>query len=184
MDPDLRRRLESFLRPLFQDLDGTSRYDAVERIARIAHVLYAPATPEEAHDFELLLLFHGLEKWLGRMGSISRTVLAVPGIDEADLRRVAASVRRLDAPLLDAERAVAAAILIDSAGLRGLADRFAGARRDGNSLPDVLRAALAEGSSPEWLPPAAESWLRARRTSRREVCRRMLEELDLDDRPR
>ena len=36
MDRDLRLSLETFLRPFYQDLDGASRFDDVERIARIA----------------------------------------------------------------------------------------------------------------------------------------------------
>ena len=182
MNPDLRARLEDFLRPLHQDLDGASRFDEVERIAAIARRLHSPAAGEE-RAFELLLLLHRLGKWREKVGNISRTVLAVGDIGEGDLRRTAASIRRLDAPQSAAERAVAAAILIDSAGVRGLTERFAGARREGNSLMDVLRAAASDTLVPDWLPLAAEAWLHSRREARREVCRRLLEELALEDEP-
>ena len=180
MDRELRARLESFLKPLYQDVDGASRFDEVERVARIARRLYVPPAPEDAHAFELLLLFHRLGGWLARVGNLSRTVLVV-GIPEADLRRVAASTKRLDAPLSAAERAVAAAILIDEAGVRGLIHRFSHARREGSSLMDVVRAAMADVDVPEWLSPQAEEWLHARREARREACRKLLEELSLDD---
>jgi hypothetical protein len=177
MDRDLRLRLETFLRPFYQDLDGASRFDDVERIARIAHKLYVP--PEsDTRAFELLLLFHRLGPWLEKVGNLSRTLLGVPGLTEAELRQTAAAIRRLDAPVTSAERAVAAAVLIDGAGVRGLTELFGRARREGNSLMDVLRAALSDVIVPAWLSPQAEERLHERRESRREVCRRLLEELD------
>lgn len=173
--------LESFLKPLYQDLDGVSRWDEVERIAKIARRLYAPAAPGDARAFELLLLFHRLGKWLDKVGNLSRVTLAVPGVGETELRRTAMSIQRLDAPVTEAERAVAAAVLIDSAGIRGLTEHFARARREGSSMMDILRNVLSDVAVPEWLPPNAEEWLHRRRESRREVCRRLLEELSLDD---
>jgi hypothetical protein len=177
LDRDLRQRLESFLRPLYQDLDGVSRFEEVERIAAIARRLY----PADDRAFELLLLFHRLGKWLDKVGNLSRTVLAVGGLTEVELRRTAASIARLGEPVTEGERAVAAAILVDSAGVRGLTELFTRARREGSSLMDVLRAALSDVAAPEWLPPRAEEWLHARREARRQVCRRLLEELELDD---
>jgi hypothetical protein len=178
MDRDLHLRLETFLRPFYQDLDGASRFDDVERIARIARKLYVPAAAADARAFELLLFFHRLGNWLGKVGNFSRTLLGVPGLTDADLRQTAASIRRLDAPVTDAERAVAAAVLIDGAGVRGLTELFGRARREGNSLMDVLRASLSDVAVPAWLPTHAEEWLHARREARREVCRKLLEELD------
>jgi hypothetical protein len=180
LDEKLRESLETFLRPFYQDLDGASRFDEAERIARIARRLYNPS-PADARAFELLLLFHRLGHWLEKVGNLSRTVLAVPGLEETELRRVAVSIRRLGAPESPAERAVAAATLIDGAGVRGLAELLGRARREGSSLMDVLRASLSDVSAPEWLTPQAQSWLFARREARREVCRRLLEELSLED---
>ena len=153
----------------------------MERIAKIARRIYTPASAEDARAFELLLAFHKLDKWLDKVGNISRTVLAVREVNEAELRRTAASIRRLDEPATDAERAVAAAILIDGAGVRGLAEHFARARREGSSQMDVLRNVLSDVFVPDWLPEPAHEWLHARREARREVCRRLLEELSLDD---
>lgn len=172
--------LATFLRPLYQDLDGISRLEDVERVAKIARRLYKPATAEDARAFELLLAFHKLEKWLDKVGNISRTALAVSEVSEGELRRTAASIKRLEEPVSDAERAVAAALLIDSAGVRGLAEHFARARREGSSQMDVLRNVLSDVFVPEWLPESALEWLHARREARREVCKRLLEELSLD----
>jgi hypothetical protein len=171
--------LEEFLRPLYQDLDGASRVAEVERIAAIARRLYTPPAAEVL-SFDLLLQFHRLGRWLEKVGNLSRTVLAT-GIAENELRRTAASIARLDEPVTEAERAVAAAVLIDGAGVRGLTELFTRARREGNSLMDVLRAALSDVEEPEWLSPRAAQWLHVRRESRRELCRKLLQELQLED---
>jgi hypothetical protein len=169
--------LQSFLRPLYQDLDGVSRFDDVERVAAIARRLYVPA---DDRAFELLLLFHGLGRWLEKVGNLSRAVLTT-GLSEADLRATAASIRRLDNPSTDAERAVAAALLIDSAGVRGFAERLSRARREGSSVEDVVRHALAETIVPAWVPSSAREWLARRYEGRREVCRAILDEIALTD---
>ena len=179
MDKDLRDRLEMFLRPLYQDLDGASRLDEIRRIGEIAHQL--DPNPSDPRALELLLLFHGLGRWLEKVGNISRTTLVVQGLTEEELRATAASIRRLGAPVTDAERAVAAAVLVDEAGIRGLTEQFARARREGNSLMDVVRAAVSDVSIPEWLPENAEEWLHKRREARRKVCSGLLEELARDD---
>ena len=46
---------------------------------------------------------------------------------------------------------------------------------------DVLRNVLSDVFVPEWLPESARDWLHARREARREFCKRLLEELSLDD---
>jgi hypothetical protein len=175
-----RKRIESFLRPLYQDLDGASRFDEIERVAAIARRLYVPSNDADARHFELLLLFHGLGRWLEKVGNLSRAVLTI-GLSETELRQVAASIRSLANPSTDAERALAAALLIDSAGVRGLAERLSRARREGSSLLDVIRNALADAIEPKWLPERAWPWLRVRREARREMCRAILAELSLDD---
>ena len=181
MDADLRRRLETFLRPLYQDLDGHSRVDEVERIATIARSLYAPRDAAAERSFELLLLFHLLGRWLEKVGNVSRTALAVGGLSEDELRRTAASIRRLEEPQSDEEKAVAAAVLIDTGGVRGLADKFARARREGSSMLDVVRDAVAHAWIPEWVPESAREWLTARYEARRQMCRQVLDELSLAD---
>ena len=91
MDRDLRRRMETFLRPFYQDLDGASRFDDVERIARNARKLYVP-DENDARAFELLQLFHRLGFLLEKVGNLSRTLLGVPGLTETELRRHARAV--------------------------------------------------------------------------------------------
>ncbi|GAC1402109.1 MAG: hypothetical protein NVSMB68_16240 [Thermoanaerobaculia bacterium] len=177
VDAQLRARLVTFLRPLYQDLDGVSRFEDVERIAAIAHRIH----PAASRHFELLLLFHGLGKWLGKLGNLSRVLLTVSGLEEAELREIDASIRKLEAPQSDTERAVAAAILIDNSGVRGLAQRFAQARREGHSVIDVVREALADSWIPEWVPAPARPMLEARLDARVAFCRAILDEVEIQD---
>ena len=113
------KSLESFLKPLYQDLDGISRFDDVERIGAVARRLAAPT-----RELELLILFHALPGWLDKVGNLSRTLLACD-VTEGELRQTAASLKRLDRPETDAERVVASAIAIDNAGVYGLARQLA-----------------------------------------------------------
>jgi hypothetical protein len=163
--------LQRFLLPLFQDLDGVSRLDDAERIARIAYELH----PQRTRSLELLLAFHLLGHWLDKVGNASRTALNT-GISETELRKTAASIRRLDAPLTDEERAVAAAILIDHAGPRGLAEKFSRARREGHTVLDAARDALADTQVPEWMSDHAREMLQHRRAQRDTFARAVLEE--------
>lgn len=163
--------LQRFLLPLFLDLDGVSRLDDAERIARIAYQLH----PRRTRSLELLLAFHLLGHWLEKVGHASRAALNT-GISESELRKTAASIRRLDAPLTDEERAVASAILIDSAGARGLAEKFARARREGHTIADAAREAIAETHVPEWMNDDARELLQRRRADRDAFARQILEE--------
>ncbi len=180
LDDALRRRLESFLRPLYQDLDGASRFDEIERVATIARLLFVPLHGIDVRAFELLLLFHGLGRWLEKVGNLSRAVLTL-GLTEGELRKTAASIRRLEEPVTDAERAVAAALLIDSAGVRGLAERLSRARREGSTVMDVVGLAIAEMAVPEWFPSSARPLLDSRFETRRMFCRAILDEISISD---
>jgi hypothetical protein len=164
-----RERLMAFLRPLYQDLDGVSRVDDVERIAALARRLH----PIASDALELLLAFHLLGTWLEKVGNASRTTLAT-GIADAELRRTATSIRRLEDPQTDEERAVAAAVLIDGAGVRGLAERFARSRREGRSVIDVAREAVGEDEVPGWMSDEARAMLDERRARRKEFAAAVL----------
>ncbi len=184
MDPSVRAKAEGFIRPLYQDLDGISRYHDVERVERIARILFKAESEAEEHQFTLLLLFHGLERWLKKVGSVSRASLIIgEGVSEGDLRRVSESLSRLDSPVTPAEKALAAAILIDASGAHGLAVRFAHARREGSSAVEIAREEMGPSERPSWLDPRATQWLDRRDATRREVCARVLGELQLEDAP-
>ena len=170
----MTRELETFLRPLYQDLDGVSRFDDVERIGNIARRLTGPS-----RELDLLVLFHLLGTWLEKLGNLSRVKLAIADLTEEELRRTAASIRRLDAPESEAERAVAAAILIDGAGVRGFAEKLSRSRREGQSILDVARTEVAQ--PPAWMDERARNWLAARSAERRRVCQLLFAEMAGED---
>jgi hypothetical protein len=68
-------------------------------------------------------------------------------------------------------------MLIDGAGVRGLAQRIAGARREGHTLTDVIREAVTDAWIPAWLPESARPMLEKRFEARRKFCEALLEEL-------
>lgn len=183
MDPQLLERLLQFLKPLYQDLDGVSRFDEVERVSAIARELHVPVSDQDRLGFELLLLFQGLGGWLARLGNVSRTVLVVgAGLHESDLQRVAGSLRRLDAPETLEERALGSAALIDQAGVFGLASRFLRARREGMGPAEVAREILSsEELLPAWILPAAKPRVLERWKARRQFCEQLLRESRLED---
>lgn len=168
--------LIGFLRPLYQDLDGVSRLDGALRIGAIARRLAPPS-----RELELLIFLHPLGNWLDKVGNLSRVTLAVGDVTESELRRTAASIKRLDAPVSDAERAVVAALLIDSAGARGFAERLSRARREGSSIAEVCQEALREEPPPEWLDERATAWLQTRREARVRMAEAVLAEAELQD---
>jgi hypothetical protein len=170
MDDALRERLQAFLRPHYQDLDGASRSDDAERIGAIARRLTEPS-----RELELLILFHPLGSWLEKLGNLSRVLLAVGDVTENELRRAAMSIRRLDAPETEAERAIASAILIDGAGVRGLAERLSRSRREGQTIVDVI--SKEPPVAPEWMNDTAREMLERRIAARAEFCRAIREEL-------
>ena len=175
--------LDAFLRPLYQDLDGGSRMEDAGRVSAIAREIYTPLSTRAERELDLLLRFRGIGGWLNKMGNLSRTVLAVRDVSEAELRVTAESIRRLDEPQTEVERAVAGAMLIDASGVRGLAERLARARREGLSVADVVREALGDAGCPDWMPERGGPWLLLRQQARRDLCRQILEETALGDFP-
>ena len=183
IDSAFRERLVSFVRPLYQDLDGGTRFEDVERIARIARLLYRPETEQDEYALEILLLLAGLEKWLEKIGNQSRCLLVVgPPLTHSDLRRAIQSIHRLEQPASAAERAVAAARLIDDCGVRGLAQRISRARREGFSISESVMESAARTAPPSWLvDPKAIRLLEQREGRRIEFANQLREENELID---
>ena len=72
---------------------------------------------------------------------------------------------------------MAAAAIIDAAGVRGLAERLTRARREGMTVDDVARAELREVEVPEWFSAEAREMWMERVEAKRDVCRKILDEL-------
>ena len=164
-------RLLSVLRPIYQDLDGSSHETEMERVAQIARKLTEPT-----RDLELLLLLYPAAKWLEKPRNFSRLALAGDATED-ELRIALTSLRRLGHPQTAEERAIASAIVIDRSGVRGLAESFAHARREGRSIGDVARDAIAETTVPEWMSDEAAAMLEDRLRARRAFCEALLAEL-------
>ena len=118
-------------------------------------------------------------RWLEKVGNLSRAVLTTGLSESSCVRRRPRSAGSRD-PSTNAERAVAAALLIDRAGVRGFAERLSRSRREGNSVQ--------EWSATRWRrrscrigcrPPRGSGW-RSDMKARREVCRGILAELALE----
>jgi hypothetical protein len=170
LEPEIRETLLTVLRPIYQDLDGLSREGDIERVSRIAHAL-----TQKTRELELLLLLYPAAKWLEKAGNLSRVSLA-SGITEDELRERSASLRQLARPRSDAERALAAALLIDQSGVRGLAEMFGRAKREGRSVADIASEIAAENTIPEWMSDEAAEMLEERLQTRRGFCEALLRE--------
>ena len=181
--PDFQDSLLNFIKPLYQDLDGTSRFEEVERVRRIAERLYQPLIDQDRRVFALLLLFQGLGPWLNKVGNQSRVLLAMGNhVTEAELRTIVDSLRRSPQPQSAAEIALAAARVIDTAGVRGLVSRFAAARREGTNPVEVARTVLADGEPTAlWMTPEAQAWVSMRHAKTVQLCRDVLAETDVED---
>ena len=164
-------QLLTVLRPIYQDLDGVSHEPEIERVGSLARRFMEPT-----RELELLLLLYPAAKWLEKPRNLSRLALT-GGATEDELRRALKSIRRLRQPQTAEERALASAVLIDDSGLRGLAESFAHARREGRSLVDVARDAIAENTIPEWMGDEAAAILEERLRERRRFCEAVLREV-------
>lgn len=170
--------LISFVRPLYQDLDGRSRFEDTERVASIARLLHTPSSESERREMELLLVFEGLGDWLKKLGNVSRTLLALGDVlHPGELRKVTESLARLELPQSSSEIALAAARIIDGSGVRALVQRTSVARREG-STPDSVVMEVAEEAMvvPDWMPAKAKAMVSERFAKRLDVCRAILAE--------
>ena len=164
-------QLLTVLRPIYQDLDGITHEAEIDRVSQIARMLV-----ESTRELDLLLLLYPAVKWLEKPRNFSRVALT-GGVPEDELRATLASIRRFPHPQSREERAVASAILIDRSGLRGLAESFAFARREGRSVADVAREAIADNTIPEWMDDRAAVMLEERLQQRRAFCQALLAEV-------
>lgn len=164
-------QLLAVLRPIYQDLDGVSREPQIERVAHLARRFTDPT-----RDLELVILLYPAARWLEKPRNLSRIALT-GGVTEDELRRALTSIRRLPQPQTPEERAIASAILIDESGVRGFAESLARARREGRSIVEVARDAIAENTIPEWMSDEAAAMLEERLRLRREFCEALLREV-------
>ena len=130
MDPEIRQRIEQFVRPLYAGLDGVQTFDRVDRLR--AHIAAIRETPVEGvridEDLlELLLLLHGAVDRLGSLAAGGRLDLFLRGLGLGeDLVRGArvALGRFRDDPRRPEETLVHDALLLEAAGVVAAAERL------------------------------------------------------------
>ena len=143
MDPEIRRRIEQYVRPLYAGLDGVQTFDRVDRLrAHIAAIRDASGEGLRVDEdlLELLLLLHGAADRLGSLAAGGRLDLFLRGLGLAeDLvrgARVAVSRFRED-PRRPEEELVHDALLLESAGVVAAAERLMAA---GKKRVPLIRA--------------------------------------------
>lgn len=175
-----REAIVRFVRPLLQDLDGQSRLPEVERVARIASRLTDDL--DEMKNRDLLFYLHPLGSWLRKPGNRSRALLALSGIvSDKELFRVENSISRLEAPQTISEIALASAMLIDRAGVRGAVQQLASARREGLTIDEAVQKLLEDEPAPSWMPENALELWNQRRKARAGFIHSFQNETELRD---
>lgn len=123
---DVRRRIETFVRPLYAGLDGVQTFDRVARLEGWLSELGAEAL-EEREWLELLTLFHGVADRLGRGGAGSRLELFLRslGVDGSWVRELPAALERIESrPQDEAEELLHDALLLEASGVLAAARRL------------------------------------------------------------
>jgi hypothetical protein len=150
--PDLLRRVEELVCPLYAGLDGVQTFDRVERLRRHLAAL-APSGAGDPELLALLLLLHGAVDRLGSLAAGGRLDLFLRGLGlpEERSRRVRQGLARLGsqaAPQGPEEELLHDAMLLDAAGVVAAAGRLMAAGRKRTPLARAL-AQLDPGPAPE-----------------------------------
>ncbi len=131
MEPETRRRIEQYVRPLYAGLDGVQTFDRVDRLhAHIAAIRSAigESAPRIDDDLlELLLLLHGAVDRLGSLAAGGRLDLFLRGLGLAEdlVRGVRTALGRFrDNPRRPEEELLHDALLLESAGVVAAAERL------------------------------------------------------------
>src|SRR5690349_12636028 len=80
LSPEVQRRVEEMVRPLYAGLDGVQTFDRVDRLRRQLAALGTMPEGGDADLLELLLLLHGVVDRLGSLASGGRLDLFLRGL--------------------------------------------------------------------------------------------------------
>jgi hypothetical protein len=150
IDPNVRRQVEQFVRPLYAGLDGVQTFDRVDRLHAHIDAIRDESTVEE-ELLDLLLLLQGVTDRLGSLAPGGRLDLFLKGLglSEGLARRVRTGLGRLpDEPRGAEEELIHDALLLESAGVVATAGRLMAAGRKRTPVGRAL-AQLDPGPSAE-----------------------------------
>ncbi len=178
----VRAQIESWVRPLYAELDGVDTFPVVERrAARVARLLDGEAVDEVY--LELLLLFHGTVKGLGSTDPRGRWWLFLRGLGIADVRIHHLSqglARWEESPAGPEEEALHDAVLLEEVGVLAAASRIWRAGRKRVALTRAV-STLDAGPVPERFRTAEGRRLARRRRAAAEAWISTLRADALDD---
>jgi hypothetical protein len=138
--PEVRQRIEQFVKPLYAGLDGVQTFDRVERLRLRLKALREDVEVQE-DLLELLLLLHGAVDRLGSLGAGGRLDLFLRGLNlPEDLTRRARSGlgRFRDDPRGPEEELLHDALLLESAGTLAAVERLMAAGKKRTALARAL----------------------------------------------
>lgn len=122
-----RLKIESWVRPLYVELDGVDTFDRVVRRHALAMDLLDGDEAADEELLELLLLFHGPGRRLGSTEPRGRWWLFLRGLGFAEprLRQLSAGLARWQvAPQTVEEEVLHDAVLIEEVGIAACAQRL------------------------------------------------------------
>lgn len=155
IDPETRRRLEQYVKPLYAGLDGVQTFDRVERLRDHLAALRDGALDDDL--LELLLLLHGVVDRLGSLAPGGRLDLFLKGLglSEELVRAVRNGLGRIaEEPRRPEEELLHDALLLESTGVMATVERLMAAGKKRTAVARAL-AQLDPG-------PAVERYRTAR----------------------
>jgi hypothetical protein len=151
MEPEARRKVEEYVRPLAVGLDGVTNYGDVERMVSAAESIASRQTGLDPDLLFLLAAFSGQEKWVSRMGHRSRTeiFLSSLGVPARTVQRLFRGLARFETePGSREEEIVHDAVLLDAMGAYGIAHGMADAYRERLTILEMAEAIEAAAEPP------------------------------------
>ena len=165
MNPEARRSIEEYVRPLAAGLDGVTHFGDVARVVAASERIAAGREDLDRDLLYLLAVFSGQEKWISRMGNLSRTEIFLEsrGVPPRTIRSLLKGLSRFEtAPRSPEEEIVHDAVLLERMGAYGVLRLVEDARRERSDFPEIARS-IEEAALLPLRTAAAEALARPRR---------------------
>lgn len=167
MNPEFRRSIEEYVRPLASGLDGVTHFGDVARVVAAAERIAGDRQDLDRDLLYLLAVFSGQEKWISKMGNASRTeiLLKSRGVAGKTIRVLFKGLSRFEtAPRTPEEEVVHDALLLERMGAYGVLRLVEEARRERADFPEIARS-IEEAAAVPLRTDAAEALARPRRAA-------------------